>query len=89
MGLAIGAFSVSWAIGYSTVFAPGGIGIREIVLTALLGNFFPVQQIVTYAAVHRLLWTGAEVVLGLASGLLFGFPKFENNDRGKGQEVPG
>ncbi len=80
MGLAIGAFSVSWAIGYSTVFAPGGIGIREIVLTALLGNFFPVQQIVTYAAVHRVLWTAAEVALGLASGLLFGFPKFENND---------
>jgi len=89
IGLTLGTFSVSWSAGYVTVFAPGGIGIREILLTTLLGVVFSTERIVAYAAVHRLLWTAAEVALGLASGLLFGFPKFENDNQGKEQEVPG
>lgn len=89
IGLTLGTFSVSWAAGYVTVFAPGGIGIREILLTTLLGVVFSTERIVAYAAVHRLLWTAAEVVLGLASGLLFGFPKFESDKQIKEQEVPG
>jgi hypothetical protein len=89
IGLTLGTFSISWAAGYVTVFAPGGIGIREILLTTLLGVVFSIDRIVAYAAVHRLLWTAAEVALGLASGLLFGFPKFEKDNQGKEQEVPG
>jgi len=77
----LGAFSISWVAGYAAVFAPGGIGIRELLLTMLLGSFFSSQEVAAYATVHRLLWVVVEVVLGACTALLFGIPTGE--DKGK------
>ncbi len=70
----MGAFSLSWLAGYVAVFAPGGIGVREVLLAVLLGAFFKSAAVAIYAAIHRLLWVLAEVFLGGLSALLFGLP---------------
>lgn len=69
-----GAFSLSWLAGYAAIFAPGGIGIRELMLTAILGAFFSSSEVAIYATVHRLLWVLAEILLGGGSALIFGLP---------------
>lgn len=69
-----GAFSLSWLAGYAAIFAPGGIGVRELVLTVILSAFFTGSEVALYATVHRLLWVLAEIVLGGGSALLFGLP---------------
>ena len=71
----IGAFSLSWLAGYVAFFAPGGIGVREVLLAMLLGAFFKSGEVAIYASIHRLLWVLAEVLLGGTSALVFGLPE--------------
>jgi len=64
--LALGAFIAAWAVGFVTVFAPGGLGTREAILVVLLLPVLPAEQALNIALLHRLLWILTEVVLGLA-----------------------
>jgi len=68
------AFSLGWLAGYIAIFAPGGIGIRELLLTVLLSSFFSAGEVAIYATIHRLLWVLAEILLGAGSALIFGMP---------------
>jgi len=61
----VGIFSAGWVIGFVTVFAPGGVGIREIVLALLLAGIFPEPYPVVIAAMSRIWWTLAEVIVVL------------------------
>ena len=63
--LTIGAFAVSWLVGFVAVMAPGGIGVREVAITTLMLPLFPSQTTLILASVHRLLWVGVEILLGL------------------------
>lgn len=65
----IGGYAISWIAGYLVIFAPGGIGIRELVLVALFSVYLPTDQVVTFSVIHRLIYTFAEILLGLL-GLL-------------------
>lgn len=67
--LAIGAFGLSWAIGYITLFAPSGLGVREAVLAVLLGVVINPSTALVYAALNRVTWVFVEVVLGLVARL--------------------
>jgi hypothetical protein len=69
-----GAFSISWVAGYVAFFAPGGIGIREYLLTIILAAYFSSGEVATYATIHRLIWVLVEIILGAGSSLLFGIP---------------
>jgi hypothetical protein len=69
-----GAFSLGWLAGYAAFFAPGGIGVRELLLAVLLSAFFSPGEVAIYATVHRLLWVLAEILLGAGSALVFGMP---------------
>jgi uncharacterized membrane protein YbhN (UPF0104 family) len=80
-----GAFSMSWAIGYVTIFAPGGIGVREYLLTILLKSFFSSQEVAIYATMHRLIWVLDEIILGAVTALIFGIPMSANDKNGKEQ----
>jgi len=71
----VGAFSLSWLAGYVAFFAPGGIGVREVLLALLLGAFFKSGEVAIYASIHRLLWVLAEVFLGGLSAMIFGLPE--------------
>ncbi len=74
-----GAFSISWVAGYVAFFAPGGIGIREYLLTVILAAYFSSSEVATYATIHRLIWVVGEIMLGAGSSLLFGIPMTAQN----------
>jgi glycosyltransferase 2 family protein len=58
--LAVGAYALSWALGFLFIPAPAGGGIREIVLTALLSR----PHGVTYAAAYAvtIVWRAVTIV---------------------------
>jgi len=59
----VAAFTVSWAVGFLSFITPGGIGIREGVLTALLTLWgVPLAVAGAAAVLGRLQWTGNELV---------------------------
>lgn len=75
-----GAFALSWLAGYVAFFAPGGIGIREYLLTLILATFFSSSEVAIYATIHRLIWVLVEIILGAGSALIFGIPMTANGD---------
>ena len=60
---AIAAYAVAWTIGYLAVPFPGGIGVREAVLTLLLP--LGASTLLVAAVVVRVLQIGSELVLAL------------------------
>jgi uncharacterized membrane protein YbhN (UPF0104 family) len=69
--LAVGAFSLGWGLGYVTPFAPAGLGIRELVISAVLVHSVSVTEASFCAASSRVLWTLCEI--GLAVTLNWGW----------------
>lgn len=67
VGLApsIGVFALGWAVGYVAVFAPAGLGVREGVMVALLQGSAPLAAALALAAINRVVWTVAELGLGV------------------------
>ncbi|MBI4039338.1 flippase-like domain-containing protein [Candidatus Daviesbacteria bacterium] len=57
----VGIFSLSWLIGYLTVFAPAGLGVTEVSLAYLLSFFIPFPSAVLISIIFRLLLIVAEV----------------------------
>ena len=68
----IGIFCLSWVIGYLAVFAPSGLGVREVVIVALLSTYISPEKTVVLAAVYRLMWVLTEMGIGLISEIIFG-----------------
>lgn len=66
----LGSFSLSYAVGYAAIFAPGGIGIREAGLLFLLDGAWPASQILAIITINRLVWVVVEVMLGFGAELL-------------------
>jgi len=60
-------YSISWAIGYVIVFAPGGIGIREGALVWIFSSLFITGDILIYSTVHRFLYVAVEFIMGFFS----------------------
>lgn len=69
LGLFVGGYAISWAVGYIAVFAPGGVGIRETMLVLVFASIGPAAQISVYAAMNRIVWIVAELLFGLAGFL--------------------
>jgi uncharacterized membrane protein YbhN (UPF0104 family) len=59
----MGAFAVAWLVGLLAVFAPGGLGVREAVLVALLASRIGAANALVVAAVSRLTLIFVDVVL--------------------------
>ncbi len=58
-----GAFTISWVIGFVSFVTPGGVGVREAILIAMLALWGIPLGLATVAAIlARLQWTGMEVV---------------------------
>ena len=62
----IGAWAAAWFLGVIAIFAPGGLGVREAVLIALLRPHIGTADAAVVAAASRLVVT---VVDGLAASL--------------------
>jgi len=74
---AVGLYNAAYQIGYLALFAPGGLGPRELVMGFLLTPFFgPVAPAI---AVMARLWTIVIDILAALSALVFGRNKQEMN----------
>ncbi|MDP9261491.1 MAG: lysylphosphatidylglycerol synthase domain-containing protein [Actinomycetota bacterium] len=65
----VGAFSIAWLTGLVAVFAPGGLGVREAILVALLRGRLGTADAVVLATVSRAVLTIADL-LGACAGVL-------------------
>jgi hypothetical protein len=65
---AVAAWVAAWAIGFLSIFSPGGLGVREGALVLLLSPYLPVPEAVAVTLLSRLTWVLIEV-LGVLLGL--------------------
>ncbi len=70
VSIIVGAFILSWFLGFIIPGAPGGIGIREAALTLLLGEMLDVDSILLGIVLYRLVSTAGDI-LGFAGEKLF------------------
>jgi uncharacterized membrane protein YbhN (UPF0104 family) len=64
LALYTGAFAVAWLAGLLAIYAPGGLGVREAVLVALLASHIGAADALVVAAASRLILIAVD--LGLA-----------------------
>jgi len=58
-----GIFALAWSIGFLSLIAPSGFGVREGVLGLLLSVYFPLPIAMVIAFLTRILVTALEVIL--------------------------
>jgi glycosyltransferase 2 family protein len=63
----VGVFAVAWVAGYVVVFSPGGIGVREAVLVALLSGRLGEAHAIALAAASRLVLSAIDLGGGAAA----------------------
>jgi glycosyltransferase 2 family protein len=59
----VGAYAIAWLVGFVAVYAPGGLGVREAVLVALLRGRLGIADALAVAAVSRAVVTLVDLVL--------------------------
>ena len=69
---AIAGYALSWVAGYVAIFAPAGGGVREVVLTAVLGTSAGHQAALTVALVSRALSVLCDLVTAGVAGAMLG-----------------
>jgi hypothetical protein len=57
-----GAFAAAWIVGLIAIYAPGGIGVREAVLVAILGSRIGSAEALVIAAASRAVFTVADLL---------------------------
>jgi uncharacterized membrane protein YbhN (UPF0104 family) len=66
--LALGGFALAWSVGYLFIFAPAGVGVREVALAAALSPVLDRADAIVVAVVSRVVLTLADFALaGLAA----------------------
>jgi uncharacterized membrane protein YbhN (UPF0104 family) len=68
----VGAYAVAWLVGFVAVYAPGGLGVREAVLVALLAGRLGASDALVVAAVSRAILTLVDLVLAGIGVVLLG-----------------
>ncbi|MBR3645714.1 MAG: hypothetical protein IKN54_04785 [Lachnospiraceae bacterium] len=54
-GIIVSGYVIAWVMGFIVPGAPGGMGVREMVITLLLGSVIGKSMIVTLSVIHRLI----------------------------------
>jgi uncharacterized membrane protein YbhN (UPF0104 family) len=70
--VSVGAYSLSWAVGFLAVFAPAGAGVREAIMVAVLGARTTPATALTVALLCRALSVVADAAAGAAAAALVG-----------------
>lgn len=65
--VSIGVFAAGYIVGLLALFAPGGVGMRELVFVALLGPLMRYDVALALAVASRLLLTGTEIGAALVA----------------------
>ena len=55
-------FTLAWGAGFVIIFAPAGLGVREVALTYLLGSVLPAGEALSVALLSRLWWIVTETI---------------------------
>lgn len=55
-------FLISWTLGFLSFMTPGGIGVREAILTAVLAPFVTTSVALTVSVLGRLVWMASEMI---------------------------
>jgi uncharacterized membrane protein YbhN (UPF0104 family) len=63
-----GAATLAWGAGLVVVFAPSGVGVREVVYVALLAGMFPKAELAAAAVTMRLIMIVAELSVLVIAG---------------------
>jgi hypothetical protein len=67
---AIAAFAFAWVAGFVVLGAPAGIGIREVILIAMLSPIIGTYRAVVLAGVHRLVTISVDLSMGVGANYL-------------------
>jgi uncharacterized membrane protein YbhN (UPF0104 family) len=67
---AVGAYALAWSLGLVAVVSPGGLGIREAILVALLGSVVSPGGAAVIAVASRVWITLAELLCAAAAALM-------------------
>lgn len=59
------SMSIAWIVGYLSAVSPGGLGVREALMSLMLERVSSPEAALVLPIVSRLLWLLIEVVLGL------------------------
>ena len=71
IALYTGAFAAAWIVGLIAIYAPGGIGVREAILVAILAPRIGSADALVIAAASRVVFTLADLIAaGLSLPLL-------------------
>jgi glycosyltransferase 2 family protein len=70
--VSVGAYSLSWSVGFLAVFAPAGAGVREVIMVAVLSARTGPGTAWTVALLCRALTVVADAVGGAAAAALVG-----------------
>ena len=63
-----GAAALAWAAGLVVVFAPGGVGVREVVYVWALSSGFPAAELAAAAVTSRVVVIVAELAVLVVAG---------------------
>lgn len=58
----IGVFSGAWVAGFLVIIAPGGVGVRDVLIVLALAVFLPEPTPAVVAILARIGWTVAEII---------------------------
>jgi glycosyltransferase 2 family protein len=73
----VGVFALAWLAGLVAFFAPGGIGVREAVIAALLSGRLGQADAIVLAATSRIVLSAIDLAAGAAS---FGVPALRRRE---------
>ena len=79
-GVLTACFAFAWIVGFLSFLTPGGLGIREALLSVLLANYMPAPHAVLVALLCRLWMLAAEMVLASTAFLLHRKKRCSEND---------
>lgn len=57
-----GAYTLAWLIGFLSIVTPGGLGVREGILTLLLSSYMPAAQAMLCVLLYRVWTISAETI---------------------------
>ena len=67
----IGIFAIAWITGFLTIFVPLGLGVREGVISLLLGEFMPINTAIIISLVARVWLAIPELIWGTIAFLVW------------------
>jgi uncharacterized membrane protein YbhN (UPF0104 family) len=67
LALVTGGYALAWTAGFAAVVSPAGLGVRELVLAAVLASQLGVGGVVVVVLLSRVMLTVSDLFLGLAA----------------------